>query len=58
MTQVNRIRELFFEKGLNYAEISRVTGADVKTLKKYIQQDDFNPPPKPQESRISKLDPY
>ena len=37
---------------------TRVTGSDVKTLKKYIQQDDFNPPPKVQESRISKLDPY
>lgn len=59
MAQVNRIRELFFEKGLNYAEVSRVTGSDVKTVKKYIHQEDFNPPP-PEVlgNRVSKLDRY
>lgn len=58
MAQVNRIRELFFEKGLKYAEISRVTGFDVKTVKKYIYQEDFNPMPKVQKPRPSKLEPY
>ena len=48
MTQVNCIREMYFEKGMNYAEISKATGFDVKTVKKYIQMEDFNTPvPKP-----------
>ncbi len=58
MAQVNRIRELFFEKGLKYAEISRATGFDVKTVKKYIDMEDFNPKPKAQPPRPSKLDPF
>ena len=59
MNQVNRIRELFFEKGMNYAEISRITAFDVKTVKKYVHQADFNlPPPKRRQRRSSKLDPY
>ena len=39
MTQVNCIREMYFEKGMNYAEISKATGFDVKTVKKYIQME-------------------
>ena len=59
MAQVNSIRELFFEKGLNYAEISRVTGFDVKTVKKYIHMKDFNQSlPKPKQPKRSKLDKY
>ncbi len=57
MAQVNCIREMFFEKGMNYAEIARITGHDVKTVKKYIAMDDFNePPPKTVRKRGSKLD--
>ena len=58
MTQVNCIRKMFFEKGMNYAEISRATGFDVKTVKKYIFQDDFNKALKPKHVRKSKLDPF
>lgn len=58
MTHVNFIREMFFEKGLNYAEISRICGFDVKTVKKYIFQEDFNEPVKPRPIRSSKLDPF
>ncbi len=58
MTQVNSIREMFFEKGLNYAEISRATGYDVKTVKKYIYREDFNKPVKAKQVRDSKLDPF
>ncbi|NMD43073.1 MAG: hypothetical protein GYA86_07170 [Firmicutes bacterium] len=42
MAQVDSIREMFFEKGMSYAEIARTTGHDVKTVKKYIAMDDFN----------------
>jgi len=59
MAQVNCIREMFFEKGMNYASISRITGHDVKTVKKYINMKDFNQPvPKPPKIRGSKLDKY
>lgn len=30
MAQVNCIRELFFEKGMNYADIARATGHNVE----------------------------
>jgi transposase len=57
MAQVNYIRKMFFEKGMNYAEIARATGHDVKTVKKYIHMDNFNaPPPKPVKRHSSKLD--
>ena len=59
MAQVNSIREMFFEKGMNYAQIAKVTGNDVKTIKKYILKDDFNQPePKIRKIRCSKLDQY
>lgn len=59
MAQVNSIREMFFEKGMNYADIARVTGHDVKTVKKYIYMENFNEPlPKPVRKRRSKLDRY
>ena len=35
MAQINSIRQLFFEKGLGYAEIARTTG---------FEMDDFNQP--------------
>ena len=59
MARINCIREMFFEKGMNYASIARTTGHDVKTVKKYVHQKDFNlPPPKPVKKRGSKLDGY
>lgn len=59
MARINCIREMFFEKGMNYASIARVTGHDVKTVKKYVHQEDFNQPlPKPVKKRGSKLDKY
>jgi transposase len=59
MAQVNSIREMFFEKGKNYADIAKATGHDVKTVKKYISKDDFNPElPKVNKKRSSKLDQY
>ncbi len=58
MTQINCIRKMFFEKGMNYAEVSRATGFDVKTVKKYIFQENFNKALKPKPMRKSKLDPF
>lgn len=59
MADIDRIRRLYFEKGQSYAQITRETGFDVKTIKKHISQDDFNfPEPEPKKSRASKLDPF
>gem|GEM_PF-1711053 len=57
VAQTDSIRQLFFEKGLGYAEIVRTTGFDVKTVKKYVHMENFNQPlPKPRQIRGSKLD--
>lgn len=45
---------MFFEKGLNYAEIAKETGNDVKTIKKYIEQDDFGAKGPVKENILSK----
>src|SRR5690554_1035515 len=59
MAQVNCIREMYYEKGMNFASIARATGRDVKTVKKYINMEDFTQPlPKPVKKRGSKLDKY
>lgn len=36
MTQVNSIREFFFDKGLNIAEIQRLAGNDRKTIRNIL----------------------
>ena len=58
MARINCIREMYFEKGMSYASIAKTTGHDVKTVKKYIQQEDFNLIPQPVKKRRSKLDGY
>ena len=48
---------MFFEKGMNYAEIAQGHGARRKDGEKSIHMDNFNaPPPKPVKRQGSKLD--
>jgi len=57
MSQINYIKEL----QLNHAtpkEIAKITGLDVKTVKKYLAMDDFSPQPPLPVVKPSKLDPY
>lgn len=42
ITQVHYIRELYFLEGKTFSEISTMTGKNYRTIKKYIQMDDFN----------------
>jgi len=42
MAQVNLIRKMYFEEGANISEISRKTGHDRKTVRMYLEQEDFN----------------
>jgi len=41
MAQTNSIREMYFEKGKKFSEIARATGHDVKTIKKYIFEENL-----------------
>jgi len=42
ITQVNYIRELYFLEGKTCSEISNMTGKNYRTIKKYIEMEDFN----------------
>lgn len=42
ITHVNYIRELYFLEGKTSAEICRMTGRNYRTVRKYIEKEDFN----------------
>ena len=44
ITQTHYIRKLFFDKGKSLTEIEKATGHNYRTIKKYIECDDFNEP--------------
>ena len=61
MDQIHRIRELFYEQGKNLNEIAIIMNCDWRTIRKYVDMEDFNsPPPAPlrNEEHSSKLDPF
>ena len=61
MDQIHRIRELYYEQDKNLNEIAIIMGCDWRTVRKYVDMEDFNsPPPIPASSEIheSKLDPF
>lgn len=58
MANVNDIRNLYNEKGLNISEIHRKTGFDPKTIRLKLDQEDFNVNPVVREKRKSLLSPY
>ena len=61
MDQIHRIRDLFFRQGKNLAEIATILGVDWRTVRKYVDKEDFNEPiPVAQgnKPKVSKLDPY
>jgi len=62
MDQIHRIRELYFEQGVtDMAEIGRTVNCDWRTVRKYIDKEDFSPmPPVPSSEKIhiSKLDSF
>ena len=59
MDDIHRIRDMYFKQGMNISEIASAAGLNWKTVKKYVDMEDFNtPPPKPEVPRESKLDPY
>ena len=61
MDQVHDIRIRFYEKGQNISKIAKDLGLDWKTVRKYVDMEDFNSPVKksPADYRICpKLDPF
>jgi hypothetical protein len=42
MTQIHDIRKAYFEKGKDISQITREFGHDRKTIRAYIQKDDWN----------------
>ncbi len=57
MSQINHIKDLS-NCGYRISEISEKTGADPKTIRKYLSQDDFSPEPPIVQEKPSKLDPF
>ena len=60
MTQVKDIRKMYFEEGKNISEIARDTGHDRKTVRGYLDKDNWNEelPKVKKEATFPKLDPY
>lgn len=57
MSQINHIKDLS-NCGYRITEISKKTGADPKTIRKYLAQDDFSPQPPIIQEKPSKLEPF
>lgn len=61
MDQIHRIRELFYEQDKNLNEIAIIMGCDWRTVRKYVDMENFNSPlptPASSEALESKLDPF
>lgn len=61
MDQIHRIRELYYEQDKNLNEIAIIMGCDWRTVRKYVDMEDFSsPPPAPASTEVheSKLDPF
>ena len=58
MADINNIRFQFYHEGLNISEISQKTGHDHKTIRKYLDLEDFNLKPPSISSRCTKLEPF
>lgn len=57
MSRINDIRDLS-KKGYSISKISSLTGTDRKTIRKYLEQDDFSPAPPVIKRRKSIVAPY
>ena len=57
MSQINNIRDLS-KMGYGITEIHNRTGKDPKTIRKYLEQDDFSPEPPVTKTRTSIVAPY
>jgi transposase len=60
MVKINDIRKLFFEEGKNVSQIAKTTGCDRKTVRCYLDKEDWNMnvPETECKAKYPKLDPY
>ncbi|MBQ8306305.1 MAG: hypothetical protein IJX90_08840 [Blautia sp.] len=61
MDQIHRIRMLYYEQGKTLTEIAAIMQLDWRTVRKYVDMEDFNPSPPVPENEVlhqSKLDPF
>lgn len=60
MDQIHRIRELYYGQDKSLTEIARLMHMDWRTVRKYVDMEDFNdsPPVPEDDSHTSKLDPF
>ena len=60
MDQIHRIRDLYYGQGKSLTEIAGVEKLDWRTVRKYVDMEDFNevPPSPNEEQHFSKLDPF
>lgn len=61
MDQIHRIRELYYGQEKNLKEIAIIMNCDWRTVRKYVDMEDFNTPaptPAAEEEHESKLDPF
>ena len=57
MSDINHIRDLH-QSGYKISEIHQKTGADPKTIRKYLEKEDFSDSPATVQSKSSILDPF
>ena len=57
MSDINHIRDLY-QSGYKISEIHEKTGADPKTIKKYLEKEDFSDAPATVQPKSSILDPF
>ena len=58
MTKVTDLRKMYFEDGENISQIQKMTGFDRKTIRKFIEKNDWNDPVQKHIVRDSKLDKF
>ena len=60
MDQIHRIRELYYGQDKSLTEIARIENLDWRTVRKYVDMEDFNkvPPSPDEELHSSKLDKF
>lgn len=58
MEQVYRIKNMKKFEGKSLRKISKITGHDFSTVKKYVEKEDFNHKISPRQKRIGKLTSY
>ena len=56
--QIYDIREMYFKEGKSMREISRLSGRDRETIKRYVEQEDFSIEVPIRQRRSSKTDAY